>query len=52
MRVVGKKEPVTTYDLLGEVETEEDLNSSKIISRSLDLYKPKWDEAQRVLINP
>ena len=48
MRVVGKKEPVTTYDLLGEVgKTEEDLLTlQNLFHEALHLYKnQKWDEA-------
>tara|TARA_B100000683_G_C12441594_1_gene536346 strand:- start:589 stop:1458 length:870 start_codon:yes stop_codon:yes gene_type:complete len=48
MRVVGKKEPVTTYDLLGEVgKTEEDLLTlQSLFHEALDLYRnQKWDEA-------
>jgi adenylate cyclase len=48
MRVVGKKEPVTTYDLLGEVgKTDLDLlDLQKIFQKALAKYKNKeWDEA-------
>ena len=48
MRVVGKKEPVTTYDLLGEVgKTHLDLlDLQKIFHEALAKYKNKeWDEA-------
>lgn len=48
MRVVGKKEPVTTYDLLGpKGETEEDLLKLKeLFHQGLDHYKNRrWIEA-------
>ncbi|MBF0297112.1 MAG: adenylate/guanylate cyclase domain-containing protein [Oligoflexia bacterium] len=48
MKVVGKSEPVTTYDLLGEKDkTHEDLIALKnLFHQGIKLYKEKkWDEA-------
>ncbi|MBF0361711.1 MAG: adenylate/guanylate cyclase domain-containing protein [Oligoflexia bacterium] len=48
MRVVGKSEPVTTYDLLGEKgKTNPDLITLKdLFHQGIKLYKEqKWDEA-------
>ncbi len=48
VKVVGKSEPVTTYDLLGATgETHQDLLDLKThFDKGLDLYKnQKWDEA-------
>lgn len=48
MKVVGKSEPVTTYDLLGEKgKTNQDLLTLKdLFHQGIKLYKEqKWDEA-------
>lgn len=48
IRVVGKKEPVTTFDLLGiKGETSETLiNLKDVFHKALDSYKKmQWDEA-------
>jgi adenylate cyclase len=50
VKVVGKSEPVTTYDLLGEKgkTSDELMKLQELFHKGLDLYKnQKWDEATK-----